>query len=254
MPGGLLGHGIKEVKEDWMDGTVIGTSATTAGVKWMNSSDSGNTAFVALDSTDAGVVAQFATDGTDDDMGEIAHRALAWYGQNGVLEMETRVRVTVGAVASVALNVGFNDDQLEDSNTLPVELATATFTTNASTWVGVVYDPDATNADWHAFYVNGDSDCGDAIATLRFSGSTPTLNKWVGIRIACRDRGSGNGLRVEITIVDEATGREFQKVLNTTVSRTTALVPHIAMENRAGVAHTMQVDYIYARQSMAPTT
>jgi hypothetical protein len=254
MPGGLLSHGIKEVKEDWMDATVIGTSATTAGIKWMNSSDAGNTAFVALDATDVGCVCQGATDGTDQDMMEIAHRALAWYVQNGILEMETRIRVTVGSIATIAINVGFNDDQLDDSNDLPVTISGTTFTTNASTWMGVVVTGLATNDDWHAFYVNADSDCGDAIADLRFVGSTPTLNKWVGIRIACRDRGTGKGARMEITIADEATGKVFQKVLNTTVLRTTALVPHIAFKNQGATAHTFQIDYIYARQSMAATT
>jgi hypothetical protein len=250
MAGGLQANGFKEVREDWVDETNIGTSATTAGVKWMNSSDAGNTAFAITDGAD-GPQAIGATDATDDDMCEISHRALSWSVQNGTLEMETRVQVSVGAVGSIAFTVGFNDDQLEDSNTLPVELATATFTSNASSFVGIVYDADATNQNVHAFWVDDDNDANETLANLRFVGMTPVLAKYLGIRIALKDRGSGLGVRAEITVVDESTGRFMQKTFNTSLDRDALLAPHIAFENRAGVAHTFVIDYIYVRQTRA---
>lgn len=247
MPGALVSRGYKEVFEDWTGATNIGTAATTAGVTWLNSSDAGNTAFVITDLA-PGPVARAITDTTDDDMCEIAHRATSWSVQNGELLMETRVRST--SIGDVAFTVGFNDDPLEDSNTLPVELATATFTSNASTFVGIVYDIDATNDDAHAFWVDDDGDTSTAIGSLRFSGVAPVTSQWFGVRIVLTDTGStGSGVRAEISVCEESSGRYAQKVFQTNVDRDALLVPHIAFENRAAVAHTFDVDYIYVRMS-----
>ena len=247
MPG-LVSRHDKELYEDWTDGTNIGTSATSAGIKWLNSSDTGNTAFVHKVDAE-GMVAEAATDATDDDMCEIAHHYLTWSVQNGKLELETRCRITVGAVASVAISVGFNDDELEDSNTLPAELATATWTSNAAAFAGVVFDPDATNANFHAFWVDDDNDSTEALADLRMTGLAPVLDKWFGVKIVLTDRGSGKGALGEFTVVEESTGRMVQKRFNTNLDRDVLLTPHIAFENRAGVAHTFQIDYIHVKQS-----
>lgn len=245
MANGLVQRPIKEIYEDWLDDTSIGTSATTAGVKWLNSSD-GGTAFVIKDHATLGVVAQTVTAATDGHMSELSHRALAWYTSNGRIVMETRVQVSVGSIATSMLTVGFTDDQLEDSNALPVTLSGTTFTSNASTFVGVVFDSNATNLDAHAFYVDGDADASDAIAKLRFTGIAPVLSNWFGVRVVLNDNGSGNKARAEITVVDESTGRMAQKTFASTVTRSTPLVPHIAFQNHGAVAHTFNVDYIHA--------
>ena len=252
MATGLTQNGHKYVFEDWTGATNIGTSATTAGVTWMNSSDTGNTAFVITDAA-TGPVARAATDTTDDDMCEIAHRSLAWSVQNGQLMMETRCRVTTGGVGDIAFTIGFNDDQLEDSNTLPAELATATWTSNATTFIGVVYDIDATNDDFHAFWVDDDADAATALANLRFDGLAPVADEWFGVRIVLTDAGSGNQAIAEITVSEESTGKHATKRFTATVDRDALLVPHIAFENRAAAAHTFEIDYIEARQSRATT-
>ena len=252
MATGLVNKAYREIDEQWTGATNIGTSATTAGVAWMNSSDAGNTAFAITDTAD-GPIARGATDATDDDMCEISHRALAWSVQNGDLLMRTRVRVSSGTIASIALTVGFNDDQLEDSNTLPVELATTTFTSNASTFIGVVYDADATNQDFHAFWVDDDADTTQAIGNLRFTGIAPVANKWFGVEVLLSDAGSGNGVEAVITVSEESTGAQAEKRFHATVDRDALLVPHIAFENRAGSAHQVDIDNIYVRMSR-PTT
>ena len=250
MPLGLTSRSNKEIFEDWTGATNIGTSATAAGITWMNSSDTGNTAFVITD-TAQGPLARSLTDTTDDDMCEIAHRALTWSAQNGRMELETRVRVNVGAVASVAFSVGFNDDQLEDSNTLPVELATATFTSNATTFCGVLFDPDATNADFHGFWVDDDADAGQTLAALRFTGIGPVLTAWVGVKVVVDEAGSGVGCNLELSVAEENTGKYGQKNFTLTVDRDALLVPHIAYENRGSTAHTFDIDYILARETRA---
>src|SRR3990167_570026 len=107
---GLIGKGYKEYYTDFSGATIIGTSTTAAGIELVNSSDSGNTAFVETVHAN-GPIARAATDATDDDMCELAHRSLSWSVQNGMLSFETRCRLD--DVTNVAFNIGFNDDALE---------------------------------------------------------------------------------------------------------------------------------------------
>lgn len=251
MANGLVGNAYKEIFEDWTGADNIST-AVADGIRWLNTSDGGNTAFAIVAHND-GPVCQAATDATDNDMCELGYHLLTWSVQNGQLMMETRVRVSVGGVDDIAINVGFNDDVLEDSNTLPVELATATWTTNASSWAGIVYDADATNQDVHFMSVDDDNDLSTAIATLRFNGIAPVDNEWFGVNIQLNDAGSGNPAIATVTVVEESTGRSATKQFTTNLDRDVLLTPHIAFENRAGVAHTFEIDYIRVRQSRAST-
>lgn len=251
MAEGLVGRGYKELYEDWTGADNIST-AVADGILWLNTSDGGNTAF-AIVADVQGPICQGATDATDDDMMEIGYHLLTWSVQNGELYMETRVKCSVGAVSSCALNIGFNDDVLEDSNTLPMELSTTTFTSNAATWVGVVYDPDATNDDFHVMWVDDDNDSTTAIANLRMVGVAPVLDEWFGVAIRLTDAGSGNGAILEVTVVEESTGKVAQKRYASTIDRDALLTPHIAFENHGGVAHTVEIDYILVRQSRSTT-
>ena len=250
MATGLSQRGYKELFEDWTGADNIGTTVAD-GLLWLNSSDTGNTAF-AIVADAQGPIAQAATDNTDNDMCEIAYHLLSWSVQNGELYMETRVKV-VADVDSVAFNVGFNDDVLEDSNTLPVELSGTTWTTNASTWVGIAYDIDADNDNVHAMWVDDDADAVEAIADLRFNDITPVNDEWFGVGIRLSDRGAGRGVRAEFTVVEESTGKIAQKAFNTGVDRDVLLTPHIGFENRAGAIHTFEIDYIYVKQSRSTT-
>ena len=254
----LVSKAYKEIWEDWTGADNIST-AVADGIMWLNTSDAGNTAF-AIVADNQGTIVQGATDATDDDMMEIGHQLLAWSAQHGELYMEARVKVSVGAIASVAFNVGFNDDVLEDSNTLPVELATTTFTSNSSTWVGALFDADATNQDVHAFFVDDDGDTTTPIADLRMTGLTPVLNEWLTIAVrltanppATVTQGeagtAGGSVVAEIDVVEESTGRYVQKRFTTSIDRNALLTPHIAFENRAGTAHTFEIDYICVRMS-----
>ena len=247
---GLIGKGYKEYYTDFADGTIIGTSTTAAGIELVNSSDSGDTAFVETVSAD-GPIARAATDTTDDDMCELAHRSLSWSVQNGMLSLETRIQFDV--VATLAFNVGFNDDALEDSNTLPMELSGTTWTSNAASWIGFVFDVDATNDDVHVMWVDDDSDESRAIADLRMNGIAPVAGEWFGVRLVLNDRGSGNGVYAEFTFVEESTGKRAQKTFKTTLDRDVLLTPHIAFENRGAAAHQCDVDYICVKQSRATT-
>lgn len=248
---GLVGRAYKEFFEDWTGADNIST-AVADGIMWLNSSDGGNTAF-AIVADAQGPIVQGATDTTDDDMMEIAYHLLTWSVQHGELYMEARVKVSVGAVASVAVNVGFNDDVLDDSNTLPIELSGTTFTANAAEWVGVVFDADATNDDFHVAYIDDTALPTESTANLRMTGVAPVLDEWFGVAIRLTDAGSGNRAIAEISVAEESTGKYAQKRLTATIDRDALLTPHIGFENRAGVAHTLEIDYIYCRQSRSAT-
>ena len=227
----------------------------TDNIDWNSSSDTGGTcAVVAAGTAHLSGRWRLVTDGTDDDMSEGPNSGLCFQVQDGgPLIVEHRLVIETGAVASVAINHGFNDDELDDSNTLPVELATVTFTSNAATFVGMVFDPDATNDDWHAFWVDDDTDSSSAIADLRFTGSTPTADEFVTLRTVLHDRGTGLGARGEFFIWDQnfSPAKFFNKVFSTSVDRDAVLCSYVSMENRAAVAHTVDVDYVYI---LAPRT
>lgn len=250
MPG-LNSKAYKEVYEDWTGAENIATSVAD-GVRWLTTADPGGTVGIIVADAE-GPLAEVALDSTDDDMGELAFHQVTFSAQNGQLMGEARVKISVGTIASLGLNIGFNDDALEDSNTLPAELSTTTFTSNAGTFIGVVYDIDATNDDFHCFWVDDDSDSGEAIADLRMTGLAPVLDEWFGVRIVLTDRGSGKGVLAEITVCEESTGKTVQKRYNTNVDRDALLTFGIWMENRATVAHSFQVDHIHIMQSKATT-
>lgn len=235
--------GDKVMLEEWMVDT-IGSAGN--GVAWLTTGDSGDTVF-ARAAARGSLTAQGATAATDDNMVEIGHDLLWMRAQDGHLWMEARVQLDV--ITNVAFNIGFNDDQSEDSNTLPMELSTTTFTSNAATWIGFVFDVDATNDDVHAMWVDDDSDSTEAIGDLRFTGLSLVAARWFTFRVDLWDRGSGNGVRADFMVVEDSTGRGYHKVFNTNVDRDALLTPHIAFENRSGTAHVFDIDYIEVGKS-----
>lgn len=182
----------------------------------------------------------------DNEMAEVDFGALYYRGQCGHMWMEARVAMRDASESAV--NVGFNDDTLEGSNTLPVELSTTTFTANATTWIGFVYDADATNDNWHAFYVDDDTKAATPIATLN-SGVAGADSRWYTLRIDVWDRGSGNQCRARWFVQDE-NGNRWEYVENATIDRDAALVPHVAIECRSGSDNIeLDIDYIEAARA-----
>ena len=240
-----------EVFDDF-DADRIGTAAGN-GIVWLNSSDCGNTAF-DLNAGFAGEgTARGATDATDNDMIELAHGLLMWLPQN---DPSMEVRMQFDVVTNLAFNVGFNDDALDDSNTLPMELSGTTWASNATTWVGLVYDIDATNADIHAMWVDDDGDSSTAIADLRYTGVVPIAASYGLYRVELRRGTSATApaianLHVIPDDTEPGVGRLSSKRFTSTVDGDAALTPHIGVENRSGTAHQADIDYIYVCQNRA---
>ncbi len=238
--------GIIKYTENWATDP-ISTAAGNA-IGWLNSSDTSDTAFARAVAAGKGLHVSGALYATDNNMIELCHDSVHIFGQEGYAAME--VLFQVSTVASLAINVGFNDTALEAvGNTLPIELDTVTWTTNTSTAALLVYDTDATNDEWHCMWVNDDTDATDAIATLRMNGIAPVASKWIKARVELQDRGSGNGLHATFSISSD--GKSCTKEYNTSIDRDCGLVPYIAFENRAALAHTVYIKYITIEQSIA---
>jgi len=225
--------GVLVLHEDWLTQN-IATSAAS-GVRWLVSSDTGNTAFIETGSA-LGVTAKGTTDTTDNDMCEIGHGLLAWSAQHGYMAMEVRLQADV--VTTLALTVGFNDDALDDSNTLPVELSGTTFTSNAGTFVGFVFDTDATNDFWHCFMVDDDADTTVPIADLN-TGVAPVAGEYQTLRVEVYDQGSGKQTRAVFYI----NGKKYYEMASA-VDRDALLTPHVAFENHGAAAHVVDIEYI----------
>ncbi|KKK48837.1 hypothetical protein LCGC14_3141100 [marine sediment metagenome] len=216
-------------------GTSTADGTAGNGVAWLCSLDTGDTAPVRAVNTSRGLHVTAATDTTDNDLVEFCGDTLMFTGQTGHSSMEILLQFDV--VTTLAFNFGFNDDVLEGSTSLPVELLTTSFTSNSATFLGFVYDVDADNDELHVFWVNSNVDSTESIADLRMVGMAPTASKWLYLKCEMQDRGSGKGVRATFLAADHA-GRSVEKVFDTSVSRTTPLCYYLGFENRDGIAHT----------------
>ena len=213
----------------------LATSNDNSGTTVVNVGLSGNKAGVAsiirLDNAGEG----------DNNFIELDLGATSYRVQEGHIWME--VRLAPHDVSVMAMNVGFNDETTEGGDTLPVELSGTTWTTGATTWIGFVFDADATTDNWAAFWVDDDNDTSVAIGTLM---STIALadETWYTLRLDLHDAGSGNNAIAEWQITDE-NGNRWNYRNTSTIDRDAALVPHIGNELRAAANNgSVDIDYI----------
>src|SRR3972149_6478188 len=192
-------------------------AAPAANVTWVADSTNGATDFQKGVAAGKGLHYLSASDTTDNDMQEFCSNNLIFAGQEGHCYAEALIQLD--SVDDVAFNFGFNDTVEEVTSgggTLPVELSGTTWASTASTFVGFVYDIDATNDELHCFWVDDDVDTTTAIADLRMKGMAPTASKWLYLRIDLQDRGSGNGLHATFLAVDhngKSVCKEFEWVV-----------------------------------------
>ena len=222
-------------------GAAGGVGSAANGIAWLGSSWAGDTPIVRAVNTSRGLHASGATDTTDGDMVEFCGDTLMFTGQTGHSSIETLIQFDV--VSTLAFNFGFNDTVLEgdgSSGSLPVELGGTTWVSNATAFLGFVFDVGADNDNLHCFWVNGGTDTTEAIADLRMVGMAPTASKWLYLKCEMQDRGSGKGVRAGFLAADH-TGKSIHKEFDTTVARTTPLCFYYAWENRGSAAH---VSYI----------
>lgn len=216
--------------------TVI-ADAVAAGVTWLSDAGGSATNFVRAVAAGKGLHYFGVMDAVDDSLLEFAGNNLQFTAQEGHPEIEILLQFEDESEHS--FNFGFNDT-VEDGN-LPIDLSGTTLTKTADEYCGFVYDgTDATNKNLHCVWVNGgtigQSDADGLIEgqEIRMRGIKPTDAKWLYLKVSLDDRGSGLGARATFLAVDH-TGISIEKVFNTTVSRSTGLCYHLAIENRTAV-------------------
>lgn len=222
-------------------------AGTVGGYAWVTTATTTTNCFAQAVAAGRGYHATGNTPATDDHNLQLCGNSLGIYGQHGYSMVEVLFQLDVAT--DIAINVGFNDEVLETTGGIPIELATTTWTTNAATALMLVYDVDATNDDWHCMWVDDNNDASETLANLRMSGSTLAASKWVMARVEMQDRGSGYGVRATFTIAQD--GKTWSKEFDTSVDRDCALTPYFGIESRAGTAHNAYVKYVKVSQSIA---
>lgn len=212
---------------------------------WTGTASTGGTVEIPATITATDIsCAVLTTDATNGDAAQLASggttAAGQWRVQDGTLTFEARVNLDV--VTTVGLFIGFSDTNTE-TDIIPMTLSGTTFTTTATTAIGFLFDTDATNDDWHAMWVDDDTDASATIAQLRFNNVAPVAATFYTYRLELHDRGAGNGALANFTIINN-NGVGYSKTFNTSIDRDALLVPYIGHENHTATAHVTRVDYV----------
>jgi len=209
-----------------------GQGTDTYGLGWIQNICTGNTAFARTFSATKGLHWAGSLDATDNDRVEIMSDQLMFYAQAGFIAVDCLLQLDNAGSMEVAF--GFNSTNTGSASTLPVELNTTTWASTGSTFVGLVDDFDATNFEWHCFWVDDDVDTTESLANLRMQGASLVADKWCYLRVELQDRGSGNGARATFHV--EQDGKTFEKVFNTTVDRDAGLCWYLGIQNKSATA------------------
>ncbi len=214
------------------DVTII-ADATAAGVTWVSDSPGSATDFAKAVAAGKGLHYAGALTAVDNELLEFCGNSLMFTAQEGHAQIEILVQYSV--ISDVAFNFGFNDT-VEDGN-LPMDLSGTTLAATATAWAGIVKDFDATFDELHVAWVNGgtvgQTDSAGKVdgEKVRMEGMSLTAAQWLYMKVEMQDRGSGLGARMTFTAIDH-TGKSIEKVFNTSITRSTPLCFHYAVENR----------------------
>jgi len=223
------------------------SQAALYGARWTQSLDTGDTSWARAVSATKGMHLSGSLGATDNNFMELCGNQLMFYGQTGFNAVE--VMFQVDASSALAFNFGFHDEVTESSNTLPVQLSTSTLVASASTFLGFVYDADATNDELHVFWTDDDVDTTVALGDLRCRGMALTVDKWLWMRVEMQDQGSGKPVRGTFHAAHD--GKTITKEFTTSVDRDQALCWYLGVENRDALARGIYVKAPGYEQSIA---
>lgn len=223
------------------------TGVTRAGALAFASVNEGSIAWTV---DEPGGVLAITTDTADND--NAALLVGKFKPADGGMQMECRFKVGDVAATQLAVFAGFTETLALDTPVMPAERATATTTYNGTGgMLGALFDSDSTILRF--FGVAGDG--GAALATKDRlgavgsangvdAGNTMTADRWYIVRVEMGPDGKG---RVYLGDIDG--GDELQLVCETTAAVGTSDLFYavLMIENRAGGAEVLEVDYFYAR-------
>ncbi len=224
------------------------TTAAVTGLVWLASMDTSDTPFAKSVSATKGLHYAGSLTGTDNNMLEICSPQLQFYGQQGFNAVDVLLQVDTCSSCEIAF--GFNGDVIGSNTTIPVELATATWASTGTTFMGLVKDFDATNDEFHCFWTDDAVDTTESLANLRMRGASIAADKWLYMRVEMQDRGSGSA-GVRATFHVEQDGKTFEKEFNTSVDRDAGMAWYLAVKNKAAIARGVYVRLPSWEQSIA---
>lgn len=218
--------------------------SVAAGKTWVTAGDGSDTPFVKAVAAGKGLHYAGALTTADNQMVEFSGNNLQFTAQEGHCQVEILAQWSL--VSGLAFNFGFNDQVLETANSLPLELATTTISANSASFLGFVFDIDATNDKLHCGWVD-DSTVGQTDSTGNVDGQAiimeemaPTAGQWLYMKVELDDQGSGKKARATFTAIDH-NGKSDTKVFNTTLDREVPLAFYYAVENRDAVGMSMYI-------------
>ena len=226
-----------------------------AGKTWTTDSDGSDVDFAKAVAVGKGLHYVGTLSGNDNQMLELCSNNLIFVVQEGHCEVEALVQFS--AVDELSFNFGFNDEILETGNdSLPMEIsAYDVLTANSASFVGFVYDIDGTSDYLVCSWVD-DSTIQQTAADgrvngtkIKMSGMTPTVAKWLYLKVELQDRGSGKGARATFLAVDH-TGLSLERTFNTTLDRDVPLCYYFGIENRGGTGMTVYTKHNNWSQSI----
>lgn len=151
--------------------------------------------------------------------------ALGWKASQGDLVFEARI--ALGAITTVSAFIGFTDTKALEA---PASLSGATYTTNATDAVGVLFDTEATTDTWRLVGVDTDV---DVTYDTGLAPVAATYETW----------------RIEVDTAGKATFFRNGKAvgsLSGAVTPTVALTPVFIIRPEGAVAgRTMDIDYVH---------
>ncbi len=222
-----------------VQGLAVGTQSGTTlyGIAWQQNIGTSDTPLAISVSATKGLHLAGSLAATDNNRIEMMSPNLMFYGQQGFCAAD--VMLQVDTASSCEICFGLTGENTGSAMRMPVELNTATWASTGSNFIGLVKDFDATNDEFHCFWVDDDTDTTETVANLRMRGASFVKDKWCYLRVELQDCGSGNPVRATFHV--EQDGKTFEKEFNTSFDRDQAMAWYLGVANKAGIARGVYV-------------
>lgn len=183
----------------------------------------------------------------DNDLGEASGQLNYRVQDGGRLYYEVRFKLNSGGVSAGAINLGLNDDALDDSNTLPFEIdACEALTSNNASGIALVYD---TNACPQHFFFAAVDDCNDHACAPLDTKIVAQSCRWYTASITLEDQGACKMAHADVFLQENENccvpGPTFEKRILCAIDRDVFLAPYHGYEVRtACTAGQVDIDYV----------
>jgi hypothetical protein len=163
---------------------------------------------------------------------------------DGGMYMEARFKLADVGAADACVAVGFSETMVEATPVVPAEYATTTLTVNGTGGMALLlFDSDGTALDWRPVI----ADAGAVLAGTNCDGTalgaTITADRWYVARVEITPDGYAS-----VYFGDATDAADLKRVAYNTAAldNDVCYTAFLAIENRAGGAEVLEVDYFLA--------